>query len=187
MHETMNKSKELCEIERTITQALQTEISKGIQNTDTHELGEVVDMIKDLAEAREKCWKACYYKKIIEAMDDNRDDEEAYEYGRRGYRKPPIRRPRPRDYDEDFDEMLRESDRYVENPRYGQAYNEYQTAKRHYTATNSARDWDDMNRHASEHVSDTIETLREIYKGADPELKKRIKADMNKLISEMPG
>lgn len=30
-------------------------------------------------------------------------------------------------------------------------------------------------------------TLREIYKGADPELKKRIKADMNKLISEMPG
>lgn len=44
-----------------------------------------------------------------------------------------------------------------------------------------------MNRHASEHVSDTIETLREIYKGADPELKKRIKADMNKLISEMPG
>lgn len=186
MYEAMNKTEMLCKIESPIMQALQTELSKGIENVDTHELGEVVDMVKDLAEAKEKCWKACYYKKIIEAMDEAQDDED-YEYGRRGYRKSPLRKPWPCEHDKDYDEMNREGDRHIENPRYGQAYNEYQYAKRHYTATNSPMDREEMNRHASEHVSDTIETLREIYRGADPELKKRIKTDMTKLIGEMPG
>ena len=44
-----------------------------------------------------------------------------------------------------------------------------------------------MTRHANEHVADTMETVREIYKSADPDLKKRIKTDLTKLISEMPG
>lgn len=84
-------------------------------------------------------------------------------------------------------EMLREGDRHTEHPRYGQAYNEYQSAKRHYTMTNSQTDKDEMTRHANEHVADTMETVREIYKSADPDLKKRIKTDLTKLISEMPG
>ena len=71
--------------------------------------------------------------------------------------------------------------------RQGQAYNEYQSAKRHYTMTNSQTDKDEMTRHANEHVADTMETVREIYKSADPDLKKRIKTDLTKLISEMPG
>lgn len=37
--------------------------------------GEVVDMVKDLAEAEEKCWKACYYKEIVCAMDEAREEE----------------------------------------------------------------------------------------------------------------
>lgn len=35
---------------------------------DTEELGEVVDMIKDLAEAEEKCMKAKYYEAVIKGM-----------------------------------------------------------------------------------------------------------------------
>lgn len=43
-----------------------------LANVDAHELGEVVDMIKDLEEA-------CYYHTIVEAM------EETDEYGRKKY------------------------------------------------------------------------------------------------------
>lgn len=70
--------------------------------------------------------------------------------------------------------------------RYGQAYNQYQNARRHYTVTNSKEDKEEMDRHANEHVMDTMATLREIYKVSDPELKKRIKSDLTKLVAEMP-
>ena len=44
-----------------------------------------------------------------------------------------------------------------------------------------------MDRHANEHVMDTIATIREIYKAADPELRTRIKGDLTKLVGEMPN
>ena len=40
------------------------------QCVDTHEMGEVIDMIKDLAET-------CYYVSIVEAMEDKEDHEES--------------------------------------------------------------------------------------------------------------
>lgn len=49
--------------------------TKGVQNVDTKEMGDVVDMIKDLAEAEKCAWEKCYYKSIVEAMED----EEKYE------------------------------------------------------------------------------------------------------------
>lgn len=42
---------------------------------DVETAGAIVDMIKDLAEVEEKCWKACYYKEIVCAMDEARGDE----------------------------------------------------------------------------------------------------------------
>lgn len=42
-----------------------------------------------------------------------------------------------------------------------------------------------MNAHALEHVSDTIATMRDIWKSADPDLKKRMKSDFTNLLSEM--
>lgn len=41
---------------------------RGIGRTDAKLLGEYADIIKDLAEAEEKCWKAEYYKTVTEAM-----------------------------------------------------------------------------------------------------------------------
>lgn len=48
---------------------------KGAQNVDTKEMGEVVDMIKDMAEAEKCVWEKCYYKSVVEAMQD----EDAYD------------------------------------------------------------------------------------------------------------
>lgn len=35
---------------------------------DVKEVGELVDMVKDLAEAEAMCWKAEYYKSVVESM-----------------------------------------------------------------------------------------------------------------------
>lgn len=67
-----------------LTKCTEMELEKGIENVDTKEMGEVVDMIKDLCEAE-------YYGKISKAMDeyDFEDAEEIMDEGRRGYRGQP--------------------------------------------------------------------------------------------------
>lgn len=65
--------KEICEkLECTV----KNEISTGIEHIDTKELGEVIDMIKDCYEAKEKLIKGCYYKKIMESMEKEEEEEE---------------------------------------------------------------------------------------------------------------
>lgn len=80
--------KKMCE---TLEDAAKHELSKGIENVDAKELGEVVDMIKDLYEAKEKIVKACYYKGVLEAMEEHdfEDEDEIEDEGRRGYRGQP--------------------------------------------------------------------------------------------------
>lgn len=59
--------------------------SKGKEGVDTKEMGEVIDMVKDLAEAEKAAWEKCYYEKIVEAMKE--EEEEAKQMGmtRSGY------------------------------------------------------------------------------------------------------
>ena len=72
----------------TLTECAKHEFDKGIENIDTKEMGEVIDMIKDLAEAE-------YYRKISVAMDEAEYGEDydymgAYdEHKRKGYRGQP--------------------------------------------------------------------------------------------------
>lgn len=121
--------KEMC---KKLEEAVKHELSKGIENVDAKELGEVVDMIKDLYEAKEKIVKACYYKQIMEAMEEHdfEDEEEIMDEGRKGYRgrsrdsmgRFTSRRGRgrgrrgyeePMMYDEDWEDMeyMRDMDR----------------------------------------------------------------------------
>ena len=72
----------------TLTECAKHEFDKGVENIDTKEMGDVIDMIKDLAEAE-------YYRKISIAMDESEYGEDydymgAYdEYERKGYRGQP--------------------------------------------------------------------------------------------------
>lgn len=81
---------EICD---TLLSCTKSELSKGIDKVDTKELGEVLDGIKDMCEAKEKVVKALYYTTIGSAMEENAD-----EYGetwdedglmRKGYRGQP--------------------------------------------------------------------------------------------------
>ena len=67
-----------------LTKCAEMELEKGVENVDTKEMGDVVDIIKDLAEAM-------YYRTLVVAMEENEYGEDYDEYGpmedsRRGYR-----------------------------------------------------------------------------------------------------
>lgn len=59
---------------------VEREMSKGIENVNTHEMGMVIDMIKDLSEVEKSCAEADYYESVVDAMDEGS--------GRYGYDGP---------------------------------------------------------------------------------------------------
>ena len=61
--------KKLCEIKDTLINLVEQQMTNP-QCVNTHEMGEVIDMIKDLAET-------CYYVSIVEAMEDKEEHEES--------------------------------------------------------------------------------------------------------------
>lgn len=87
----MHKLHEMLEkIEETMAEQL----NKGIDNVDTKEFGDVADIYKDLMCAKKDYLEACYYKKVVEAMDDHDpEDEKSEDYEdfdmRRYYRGQP--------------------------------------------------------------------------------------------------
>ena len=80
--------KRIHEMIEKLTKCAEMEFEKGVENINAEEMGEVTDMIKDLAEAE-------YYAKISKAMDESEYGEDydymgAYdEYSRKGYRGQP--------------------------------------------------------------------------------------------------
>lgn len=193
----------LCKAFETVVGWFENETSKGVAQVDTDELGKVADIIKDLADAKKNCsetekneWEQCYYAHVIMAMERAGDDEEGM-HNRYGYVPPKMSKVMDRsrmrrwdresdmhDYDVD-DRHTRDSEK--SDQRYGKPYREYLDARKHYTETKSARDKEDMEMYANEHMMDTIGTIREMYRTAEPDLKKRMKADLTKLVGEMPA
>lgn len=197
-HELTEKLRPICDIKERMTSALKTELDKGIEHLNAKEAGEVADIIKDLAETEKYCFEACYYKTVIDAMEEGKDPE--WENDRMGYmpsdrnwkrmRKPMVdQEPYIQSYLDDQEDRIDKSpDRRWDkdgDDRYGKSYQEYQMAKRHYTRTNSPEDKDAMESFANKHVSDAITTIRDIWKNADPELRRRMKMDLTNLTNEM--
>ena len=237
MHEEMKaKLEPIKKMKEKLITLSNTELEKGCAEVDTKEMGDVIDMIKDLAEAEKSCWAACYYEKVVEAMEEETEEpmmpfgynpNRSMTTGRytRGYRPMP-----------DFEDAMMSEMPYVDayltgrmgytgsssggrsgpsrggsmgrsgqmggsssgytsdewypkeaedELRNGKAFRDWQKSRRHYTETGSKTDKDEMSLHASEHVAATIATMREIWKEADPEMKKRMKKDLEGLVGEM--
>lgn len=72
MHDLIEAKEKLApvkELKEQLLNCVKNEIScKGLDQVDTSEAGEVVDMIKDLAKAEKDCMEALYYEKVTEAM-----------------------------------------------------------------------------------------------------------------------
>ena len=197
---------------------------KGVDDLDTKDCGEVTDMIKDLAEAEKNCLEACYYEKIIKAMEQaeeyDEDDEDRMGYNARRYangRYAPKGRgsrmgyiPRLEDrpwinnaylHDPDLDrEMMGYPRRnqtgsrmgYDEmdpdmDPHHSMTYNEYRKAKRHYNETKNPVDKQMMEEKGRHHAREALDTIKDIWKDADPTLRKELKASMQQVLNEMPA
>ena len=223
MHELMQKAEKLCEIKDKLVTAMADQVNMGIQNVNTHEAGQVIDMIKDLAEAEEKCWKACYYKSIVKVMRDEDEwaqslppeerrgyDHWRYSSGRfapsgrghysSGYR--PMegmhdmdpwmnmghgddRTPR-RDHDGQNRSHMDGSDRYGYTPSMrGMKYDKYARARRGYDEHKDAGSKSQMDESAKEYVVDMAESVREMWRDADPALRKEIRNHFVALTGEM--
>jgi len=82
---------ELKTMKQQFISAVQGELARGINKVDAHEMGEVVDMIKDLSEA-------IYYCSVTDAMD--KSSQEDKEYYTEKYLPSKYYTPYPRYYDE---------------------------------------------------------------------------------------
>lgn len=74
---------------------------------------------------------------------------------------------------------------YRGDNEYGRAYNMYREHRRHYTETKDPSDREQMSRHAEEHLRKTLETLRDIWVDVDPNMRKKMKTDLQGLVGEM--
>lgn len=82
--------------------------------------------------------------------------------------------------EEERTEMMRDM-------RYGKPFQDYRMSKKHYTQSKSQADKNEMTSHANEHIADMIATTREMWKDADGDLKKQMKASLTGLLGEMNG
>lgn len=220
MHDEMKKPElsEICQIEKDLIAALRTVVSHGVMSKDVDgkELGELVDMVKDMAETKRNCWEACYYQTVTEAMEEY-DDEDSMGYNPNRYASgryaPSGRGSRMRGFMPSPNGKMMDTKRgaedwypgmdYVEGPmgyprrwmpeymnendpdrQYGEAFKEYKDARRHYTETHSMEDKSHMDQKAMEHVNRSMMTLREIWKSADPAVKKEVSSSIASLAAE---
>lgn len=70
--------------------------------------------------------------------------------------------------------------------KYGQAYDEYKEARRHYTESRNPVDKDKMDHHIMEHVHNTLESLQEMWEASDDAmLKKRVVDEASTVLNQM--
>lgn len=164
----MDKLKDVSEIKHRLVDWVKTESVKGFNNAEEVEImGEVVDMIKDLASAEKDCMEACYYETVTEAMSGGEESErmgfDRWRYAsgrfapkgrgtRMGYDNGRMM-PEPRN-----DDMI--------NGRYG------------YTEPNMRMG------HAAD-LDATIESVRTMWDEAKPEDRKRMREILGDLVYQM--
>nr|DAU21078.1 MAG TPA: hypothetical protein [Caudoviricetes sp.] len=157
----MEKLKDLAEIKHDLIDAVKAELAQGIDKVDTAELGEVVDMIKDLASAEKDCIEAY---SMQDEMDDGRMGYDRWRYasgrfapkgrGRRGYDRM---EPWPMGYDEERDGRM-PRDPYKRMGFDGEP---------------------------KERLEKVMDAMGEIWAAADPDVKAKMKTDVKDLLYQM--
>lgn len=153
----------ICKMKDKLCDYASQQMERGLDNVDTREMGAVIDMIKDLAEAEKSCMEADYYESVVEAMEDGGD---RYGYdgggssdgsrGRSGYR---------------MESPDGEGGRMGYKNQYGNFPANPKNRRRR------------MRR--SGYSEESIENLRQMMEDADPERKRQLKQDLEELMQEM--
>ena len=145
------------------------EAQSRMQNMDggsIEQMGQIVDMIKDLSEAEKACLEAEYYDSVIDAMENGPrygyDDQGGNAGGRQGYRESYMM-----DGNSDGDSESRMGYRN----QYGNFPANPKNRRRR------------MRR--SGYSEESIDNIRQMMEDADPERKRQLKRDLEDLMSEM--
>lgn len=197
---------DLKEIKKTLTSWLKEEVNHGKECFDTKTCGDVSDIIKDAAETMKECYEAMYYMTVIEAMESGKEPtyggENVYGYNHRhmangefakagkghavsGYMPYVDQDPYIDAYlhDPNFKNRMENGSMgyhdgsTTSRSEYGELYDNYRTARRHYQSSNSKVDKEEMDQHCMNYMSHTINHLKAMWEDADPMLKKRLKED----------
>lgn len=183
MEKTKMKVEELGDIKKQLMSALKSQMG-NLDNLDTKEAGEVVDMIKDLAEAEAYCWKSTYYETVIKAMEES-EKEPHYGESRMGYdnwrysdgRYAPTGHGHMSGYIRDLNDTHPHETwtKPMMDDRYGYPHTA-QTGNRvsRYGHTGDM----DMQIH------EVVGSVKDMYKEATPEHRKELKEKMMKLMDE---
>ena len=128
------------------------------------QMGQIIDMIKDLAETEKACMEADYYDSVVEAMDG----DDRYGYDPQGGRSSVGRPSGGRRYEAMDD---------GEGGRMG-----YKNQYGNWPANPANRRRRMRRRGYSE---ESVENLRQMMEEADPERKRQLKQDLEELMREM--
>lgn len=200
MHRTIQKTERLCEIYNDLMRWAE----QNKDCTDVKTMGEVIDMIKDIAEAEEKCWKSCYYKSIVEAMEEAEEwekmeymDEEGrmgydnwryssgrfapkgrgHKTGKRGGRMGYI--PDPNEWD-DINEHEEWGRKQSSHP-----YDRWMNTRLGYQADHDPNKKVEMDKAAKDHALYVADTMKDIWRDADPALRQELKTNLTNLMAEL--
>lgn len=189
-----------------VSEAASTELAKGTDSVNTKEFGEVVDMIKDLSEAEKNKMEACYYKTLINAMEESEYGEDYDEYGpierrgysgRNGYRRSSMgsRRNYPM-YDDMMDNQRmgysngaygggsRGMSSNNNSSRYGYSYDRYMSNRRNYSKTDP-EDKQERMKMMQEYSNDLVGSISKIMEDVSPEEKQMLKNNLTKVMNNM--
>lgn len=191
MSNHMDHLNAICDMKDRFIEWTKAELDKGKDAVNTEEMGEVIDIIKDLYQAETYCWKSCYYKLLVEEDDTETYDTRRYYNPARTPKsmiKAGMNRGGKRYYEPDWsynDIYMQQEDRWDKHRTPRTAYDEYTDARRHYTATHEQNDKDEMEMHATKHMLEAISSIKDIWRHAEPEMKERMKSDVTALMNSM--
>lgn len=147
----------ICKMKDKLCEYAHQQMQQGLDRVDTREMGAVIDMIKDLAEAERSCMEADYYESVVEAMDggEGRYGYDGGSRGRSGYR---VESP-----DGEGGRMgyRNQYGNWPANPK-----NRRRMRRRGYT-------------------EESVENLRSMMEEADPARREQLKRDLEELMREM--
>lgn len=186
-------------IEDKLLGMLEMEAMKGLEAVDAKEMGEVVDMLKDLGEAK-------YYCSIVMAMEEEGEGPMGYNSrryangryapkgrGSMGYEPMMMDEPMGREGSQGRSVGSmgytggngQSGSQNGSQGRMGMAYDRYQQARMGYTQSRTAENRRNMDEAANDHVKEFTESMTEMWQDADQSQRNQMRNALVKFVNDL--
>ena len=172
----------LKKIKECMVEEVYEQLNHNLEHVDTHELGEAVDMIKDIAEAM-------YYCSVVDAMEESQKDKDQERrtvyYTERIY--PPMydgtrgRKP-PEMNDWDTDRTKSETDSYLRDAREGRSG---MTRRTYMEGKATKAPKEKQMKELEQYVQELSVDIAEMIRDATPEEKQMLQKKLTSLATKI--